>query len=436
MSSRTLNSDLDRRGRIERSEALLIAFALAVLGIVCFFMPAFTLRTLLSVSTVFLILYGLFHIVRWFTSGRTRPSDLIYGPLALVFAAVLIFNSYLPEWLIRVCFGLYCLAVFAALAIQQVIHRFNDVPISISAVFFLCVYGILFVTLLFTDAVDTNTLIRLFGVYFLALAIRNCIDAFDLRSKKYRWKRGLHVSLPIVLATILPDFALKSIDAKIREGEEADLNSIKKKENVRLKAMVHIGPEGFQKVGHFTFSWDGTVFSYGNYDSSSGRFFGLIGDGVFFTVPKELYLPNIVKYEHNTIFEYSIATTPEQEARIEEQIEQLQHRSYRWYSRLEKAGSKTLKGYESDYPSRLHYRTGAKFYKIKKGTYKTYWAGGDNCVLFSDEILGTIGADVLSLRGIITPGAYYDYLESEYLKENSPVVEKNVYSWALSQPGI
>lgn len=69
-----------------------------------------------------------------------------------------------------------------------------------------------------------------------------------------------------------------------------------------------------------------------------------------------------------------------------------------------------------DYPSRLHYRTGAKLYKVKSGKFHIYWALGDNCASFTDLVLGTLGADVLSIRGIISPGTYLDWLQKEYLK--------------------
>ncbi|UNT92351.1 hypothetical protein [Allobaculum sp. Allo2] len=200
--------------------------------------------------------------------------------------------------------------------------------------------------------------------------------------------------------------------------------------------MVHIGPEGLQKVGHFSFSWKGIVYSYGNYDKESERFFSMLGDGVYFTVPFELYLPNIITHENNTIFEYSIETTPEEDELIERELEDLKKRSYRWYSPIERRGSRQLEGLEDNYPSRLHFHTGAKFFKIKNGCFKTYWVAGENCVQFADVILGRIGSDVLSMRGIVTPGTYYDYLESEYSKEHSPIVERKVYSPKVGEPGI
>ena len=104
-------------------------------------------------------------------------------------------------------------------------------------------------------------------------------------------------------------------------------------------------------------------------------------------------------------------------------IQNLRDSSYRWYTRIEREdGYLHFRDYESDYGCRLHYRTGAKFYKIRKGRFKTYWVLGENCVVFADLMLGLIGADILSMRGVITPGTYFDYLQEEYEKENSPVV--------------
>ena len=84
--------------------------------------------------------------------------------------------------------------------------------------------------------------------------------------------------------------------------------------------------------------------------------------------------------------------------------------------------------YKEDYPSRLHYKTGAKLYKFKQGKFKTYWALGDNCALFTDRILGCLGADILSIRGIISPGTYLEWLQNEYLKKNSPIVSRTLYT--------
>lgn len=100
--------------------------------------------------------------------------------------------------------------------------------------------------------------------------------------------------------------ALASINRYLEEGKPEDLNTYKMEDSVRLKVIVHVGPKGFQKVGHICFSYDNIVYSYGNYDSDSFRLNQTIGDGIFFTVPLEKYIPNMISAENNSIFEYGI----------------------------------------------------------------------------------------------------------------------------------
>lgn len=439
MSSLTANKKrpLDPATKLEVFFSLLLSLALLIFGICCLFLPAASLRILLRFVVVALTIYGLFLLFLYFFRGRSSNSELFFGTLALIFAWLLNHNEALPEWIIRTSFGWYCIGIGIVMAIQIIIHRQNRVKVKLFN-FLLCgCYLILGIVLLWTPLVDTQNLIRFFGVYFILLAERMSFSTLEKYSSTYHWKRRIYVSLPTLFAAFLPDVMVRKLNNRIRTGQEYPLETIKRESPANLRVMVHIGPEGFQKIGHFTFSWKGMVYSYGNYDSKSLHLFGTLGDGVYFTVPAELYRPNLMKYENNTLFEYTIQTTPEQDARIEEQLLQLHNRSVRWYCDLEKQGSQpNLGDLEKDYPSRLHFRTGAKFYKLKSGAFKTYWAAGDNCVLFSDMILGSVGADVLSLRGIITPGAYYDYLETEYDKANSPIIERHVYIKAANQDGI
>ncbi len=428
---------LDKSTKIELITSLLLAFLLLGFGIFCFLMPAASFHLVLRFVVLALSVYGLFLLFLYFFRGCSSWSELLVALLVLGFAWLLNYNNALPEWIVRTSFGWYCIGIGLVMAIQLWIHRRNQVKIGWGSFLLMGIYAGLGIILLWTTIVDTQNLMRLFGAYFILLAGRMVFSTFQKYSSTYRWRRGVYISLPTLLAAFLPDVVWRNLNNRIRTGKEYQLETVKRNTPAKLRVMVHIGPEGFQKIGHFTFSWKGMVYSYGNYDTKSGHLFGTLGDGVYFTVPADVYRPNLMKYEHNTLFEYTIQTTPEQDARIEEQLRELRHRSIRWYCELEKkAISHELGDLEKDYPSRLHYRTGAKFYKLKNGAFKTYWAAGDNCVLFSDMILGSVGADVLSLRGIITPGTYFDYLESEYSKANSPIVERRVYSWAASQDGI
>lgn len=428
----------DRGRRNEAAGNLLAGFLLAAAGITAISAPGFVFELILNVVIFYLFFNGVFKLLGWYWSGFTRKSDLINGLFTLSFGAVLIFYGFLPEWIIRTCFGWYALFAGTAMLVQNAISFSNGVRVTFLSLVLMIGYLALGVLVLFTPRIPSWMLMHFFGMYLLLLGFRFLVDAFDGFSRHYGWKRMVRISLPPMIAALILDYALSQINAKLMRGQDyqPELPS-KDKHPALLKAMVHIGPEGIQKVGHFSFAWKGLVYSYGNYDAASGRMFGLLGDGVYFNVELERYLKNICRYERNTIFEFSIAVSKEQEESIEEKLQQIRSNAYRWYCPIEKASAYANEElYEKDYPSRLHYRTGAKFYKIRKGKFKTYWVTGDNCVSFSDVILGSVGADVLSMRGIITPGTYFDYLNQEYAKENSPVVDLVIHPAAELAEGI
>lgn len=68
--------------------------------------------------------------------------------------------------------------------------------------------------------------------------------------------------------------------------------------------------------------------------------------------------------------------------------------------------------------------TNAALYKFSRSKFKTYFVLGTNCVLLSDQLIGTSGADVLALNGVMTPGAYLEYFEREAQKEWSLISAK------------
>lgn len=412
----------------ERLVRIAVMLALFAVGIISLFFP----KTIWEAAIYIAVIFMAFNTMRLILKGMRRKSvnHFFLAALSFVFMIVLAFNSFIPEWILRVIFGLYCLVSGLSILIQQGIYMYEEVDCPILNWVFSFGYCLIGFLLLFTPRITTADLIRFFGAYFLLLSVRYLADFMDLTNPKYSWKRNIHVSLPTAFAALIPDWTLQRINAHFQKGEDVETYPVKTDREPVLRAMVHIGPKGFQKVGHFSFSYKGIVYSYGNYDHDSDHIGGLLGDGVYFNVPFERYISNITKYEQNTIFEYGIQISEEQEQQLDELLAELHNSSYRWYTRIEREdGSGRFEKYEEDYGCRLHQRTGAKFYKIRKGRFKTYWALGENCVMFADLFLGKIGADVLSIRGLITPGAYFDYLQNEYEKEKSPVVSCTIHPY-------
>ena len=64
---------------------------------------------------------------------------------------------------------------------------------------------------------------------------------------------------------------------------------------------------------------------------------------------------------------------------------------------------------------------------VTKGPFKRYFAIASNCVQLADTIIGKAGLDALSKNSLKTPGAYYDLMESMFIRKNSLVVRKTAY---------
>ncbi len=107
-----------------------------------------------------------------------------------------------------------------------------------------------------------------------------------------------------------------------------------------------------------------------------------------------------------------------------------------WEAPYEKALKKDpaipFSQYETDYASRLWYRTRCRFYKFRSGQWKTYWILGTNCSLFAADILNQVDPAIHGSKGIVTPGEFYEYFEEAYADPKSNVVFKSWHS--LSEP--
>ena len=167
--------------------------------------------------------------------------------------------------------------------------------------------------------------------------------------------------------------------------------------HANVEIFIHVSPDGFGTIGHCDICIDNQVISYGNYDYDSIRLFETIGDGVLFIAPRESYIPFCIETDHKTIFSYGVRLTVKQLASVKREIEKLKENTYPWYPRSYKDRNDC-----NDYASRLYLRTGASFFKFKRGRYKTYFVLGSNCVKLAEAIMGKAGMDIIDLNGIIS----------------------------------
>ena len=156
------------------------------------------------------------------------------------------------------------------------------------------------------------------------------------------------------------------------------------------------------------------------YDEKSKKLFESLGNGTLFkTNERDKYLKFCTTNSDKTIFAFGITLADKEKEKIEKRLKEIEDDTYPWNPKESKKNS---------YAQKLVKKTQAKFYKFKSSNYKTYFLMSTNCVKLVDDVVGTTGSDLLTINGVITPGAYYEYLENEFKKKNSNVITKQIYS--------
>lgn len=413
---------------------LLIAFALIVLGAVSIWAKTRLISVVMVALGIALMISGFVELIRFFIPGIHHHhgdyNGLFRSLLSIVASVILIWYQGVPQWLMVVLFGGYMLVYATACLMQWWLYRLDHVKGRLLLFFTALVLYVVGGIFLLSPSLTMDDMLILFGIYFILLGITYLRDSFDsLNSKtKNKVKRKIRITLPAIVCAVIPAKTLNDINAYLKDNEDYEYDDHSQEETPDLEVYVHVTDNGFGLLGHMDIGFEGTLISYGNYDVESYKLNSVIGDGVFFLSPIASTIENYLSVEKNNLFVYGLKLNEQQKDEIRQTINHIVAKGYRWHTKIEREnGFDHPQDYQEDYPSRLVYKTGAKFYKFRSGRFKTYFALGSNCVLLADSIIGRLGTDVLSMRGIITPGTYLAYLDKEYHKKGSMVVTRRFY---------
>lgn len=413
---------------------LLIAFALIVLGAVSIWAKTRLISVVMVALGIALMISGFVELIRFFIPGIHHHhgdyNGLFRSLLSIVASVILIWYQGVPQWLMVVLFGGYMLVYATACLMQWWLYRLDHVKGRLLLFFTALVLYVVGGIFLLSPSLTMDDMLILFGIYFILLGITYLRDSFEsLSSKtKNKVKRKIRITLPAIVCAVIPAKTLNDINAYLKDNEDYEYDDHSQEETPDLEVYVHVTDNGFGLLGHMDIGFEGTLVSYGNYDVESYKLNSVIGDGVFFLSPIASTIENYLSVEKNNLFVYGLKLNEQQKDEIRQTINHIVAKGYRWHTKIEREnGFDHPQDYQEDYPSRLVYKTGAKFYKFRSGRFKTYFALGSNCVLLADSIIGRLGTDVLSMRGIITPGTYLDYLDKEYHKKGSMVVTRRFY---------
>lgn len=351
--------------------------------------------------------------------------------LNFVIGAVILLFPKMPIGIFAYCFGFYILALSLTHGANYIILRKDEVKgrwKEMAAALFYMAFAIF---LGFIPYLHINVIMNVIATYFILYGAFYYKDLFiEMMPLKQKddMKRHIRISLPVLLQAILPKFILDEVNAFLIPSDQkeidakSDFSQYKVEEEADVEVYIHASNKGFGKVGHVDICIDNQFLSYGNYDVDSVRLNELIGDGVLVNAYKEEYIPFVIKEGEKTLFCYGLKLTVAQKQKVLHQMDEIRKMIYPWEA----------PEFEEEDPTYaallLKECPETAFYKFKRGRFKTYFVATTNCVQLADYIVGSAGLDILNLNGIITPGAYYEYLERQFALNNEMVIYKKIYN--------
>lgn len=398
----------------------------------------YTVYFLLYITAGLIGIYGVIQIIMTLLNYKDLKTrwDLVFqsivGIVAIIFSLWLFSRTAISIQILSYIIGGYQVIMGVINLIAYILLRANDVPDR----FFKIVYAVVHIVMGFITisvTLTNDTVLNLLSIYIIFIGFTYINDgrqAVIPQETSKKVKRRMRFPLPVIFQAFLPQRVIRKVNRFIEDELNIDEQIIKEKRELNqqidpdhiLKIHVSTGEEDLDRIGHTNFVYKDTVYTYGNHDIDSRHIAMLIGDGVLAICDLESYMAYTMS-KGTTIIEYTIVLTDDQVNTLQSQLDGILNQLEPWEPVSEKQ-------WDSHAGNLLHY-TNTKLYKFTEGKYKTYFALGTNCVMLTDNFIGISGLDLFPMVGVLTPGTYYDYLDKEYEKENTIVINRTVYNQKL-----
>jgi len=282
--------------------------------------------------------------------------------------------------------------------------------------------------------IKTSLLSILAGIYFLLYGLLGFLFHLQvfLASRKIRvfsWS----YSAPVFFNAFLPlDTYITIKQLKL----EQQLKIHESSQNPDLHVYIYLKGKGPEALGHIDISYHGTIWSYGCHDPQARHLFGTMGDGVLIRAKEQSFIQESITTDGKTVIDYGIVLNDEQKKVLENRISSLLSRTVPWKcsAAIAHEEGKPMTAC-TDYASRVYRETFCDMFKFASGKFRTYFIASTNCVLLADELIRNPQLNLIDLNGLVTPGAYLAFLNTEYLKPDSIVVSRSVYEQGVREAG-
>ncbi len=402
---------------LKKASLLYIGIFLMVVGLVIIILNTKLLEIFSFLLSLTIISLAIYMILRYLIDkiNSNKKTKLSLVVVHLIFVLIITIFPYIPYYLLPFLVFIYLMTVALIQYVNYYILKKNNEKNRIHELIQAIICSVTSIIFLFTPGFFTNITVVIMGYYFLLLGINYILEYIFtiIPEKKFSKIKNIHLTLPKFVLLFIPYQKL----IKNKKVINDNILTLEKEKNFDLEIFIHVSDLGYGKVGHADFYFDGLIYSYGNYDYKTAKFFELFGDGVLFTTKqKEEYLSFCIKKSQKTIYGFRLKLTSSQKEKIRKKLNILKDNLIKW-----KVGKKG-----KNYAACLNRKLDVNFYKFTKGRYKTYYTiGNSSCVKLVDDV---VGSTILNIKGIISPGTYYHYLEKELLKKNSNVIGYQIYN--------
>nr|WP_300003383.1 DUF308 domain-containing protein [Tissierella sp.] len=398
----------------------------------------FAVKNLLNLLVILFAGSGFFQLLGFTPLKRKRltsASKLIGFLINMGFAGVIYFKPQLIVGILPIFFGIY--AVFSGIIrfLTYLQYKENDVArrfLVLFAAIMLFVMGIIIIVHPLDSILPISNIIGIFFILYGSSFIIDSILDFLPKETTDSFKRRIRINLPVFMVALVPHKMLMKINKAFETEDIKPEDLVAYKENIPydLEVLIHVTEKGFGMLGHVDIYFEGKLMTYGSYDEKTYRLNGLISDGIFVESPnKDDYIRFSQKHMGKTLFGFGLKLNEQQKDRVRSEIADIHKNLYRWkpQSELDQEKGFIPDKPREDYASILYDNIKGKYYKFRKGPFKTYFGLNTNCVLLADKIVGKTGIDIVKIQGIISPGAYFEYFNKEFALKDSIVISRTIY---------
>lgn len=412
---------------------LLISLVIFAIGLVLVFKDNITddVKALAVVTAVSLAGIGYIFFVATHTT-KTPLKTLWLGIFFIVGAALVYFLPNMLAVSFRYVVGIIGVAIALLMFVNVWREHMDGVP-WFGSLFWGLVYGAISIAILFTPD-GTRVLSVMTGLYLIMIAGSTFFEALTaLFHHKPNLKRNFVITLPMVISACFPMALFREVNEMVKE-EPDELLYLQEPDSGKepdLIVYIHSRAGLIPGMGHADLCWKDKVYAYGDYDEATWKMGGFVADGTMALYPPEKHIIMALKDEKKILMAYGLQLTPELKEKVQEKLDEIMSKAYRWEPNAELAAEGKISGNPDsfkDVGSDMYRQADAVFYKFKEGSpYKTYYAISENCSEVVNDVVGNTGLRLLKLNGVVTPGSYLEYLDELYLMEDTIVTDRRLY---------